>query len=147
MNLINNFKIALNSKKKEKEIRKSILVIDDDQFYSTILTMCLFDEYDVIIKNDGQEALNYLYNNNPRPDLIILDIEMPKMNGRVFLKLLRSSFGINKIPTIILSSNDDERIKSKMLKSGAMYYFNKPIERETLIEEIRSILGYEIAIS
>ncbi len=146
MNLINNFKIALNSKKKEKEIRKSILVIDDDQFYSNILTKCLFEEYDVIIKNDGQEAIDYLYN-NPKPDLIILDIEMPKMNGRVFLKLLRSSFEINKIPIIILSSNDDERIKSKMLKSGAMYYFNKPIARETLIDGIRSILGYEIAIS
>ena len=76
--------IKAYNKIKQGKKKKRVLIIDDDSMSIKILTKCLHEIYDIVAKSDGNEAMDYLHNNT-NPDIIILDIEMPNMNGRVFL--------------------------------------------------------------
>lgn len=68
----------------ESEEMKTILVVDDNEMVCVLLKSILEAKYKIVIRNDGQDALAFLDQGN-RPDLILLDMLMPKMNGRTFV--------------------------------------------------------------
>jgi len=111
---------------------KSILVVDDDLNTLQVVGYTLRrNGYNVICGTRGNEALNLAVKHHP--DLIILDILMPGINGYEVLKQLQNNSATKDIPVLILSVLND---KEKGLRSGAKAYFTKPLDEEELLAEI-----------
>jgi putative two-component system response regulator len=115
-----------------------VLIVDDD-FINRKLIQALLKRHPDLVgtmieANDGSEALNAL-KENPDIDLILLDILMPVLDGKEFLKIFRSDPENSRIPVIVLSTDDTQ--KSTVLDLGAEDFIIKPIGEEELIDRIR----------
>jgi CheY-like chemotaxis protein len=97
---------------------------------------------------DGVEAIAFLrqqgadYADVPRPDLILLDLNMPRMNGREFLAKIKSEPNFSSIPTIVFTTSDIERDVVASYQLGANSYITKPVNVEQLITVVRQIEAY-----
>ena len=97
---------------------------------------------------DGVEAIAFLrqqgadYADVPRPDLILLDLNMPRMNGREFLANIKSEPNFSTIPTIVFTTSDIERDVVASYQLGANSYITKPVNVEQLITVVRQIEAY-----
>jgi CheY-like chemotaxis protein len=97
---------------------------------------------------DGVEALAFLrrqgadYADVPRPDLILLDLNMPRMNGRELLAKIKSEPDFSSIPAIVLTTSDIERDVVATYQLGANSYITKPVDVEQFIAAVRQIEGY-----
>jgi len=107
------------------------------------LTLEAFNEANpsarIFVVKDGVEAMAFLTNASNRPDLILLDLNMPKMDGRQVLAAIKEDEGLKSIPTIILTTSDADAdiIKSYQLQANS--YLCKPVDLsafETLVESI-----------
>ena len=115
---------------------EKIILVDDDSNILTSVSLALRSEgWSVETYNDGEQGLNALQRNNP--DIAILDIKMPKLDGMEVLKKLRIS---SNIPVIFLTSKDDEIDEALGLRMGADDYITKPFSQKLLIERIRAVL-------
>ncbi len=117
-----------------------ILVVDDERLITTMLKDILEAHgYEVLVAYDGQEGLKRA--RTWRPDLIILDIMMPKLDGFKMARLLKGDRNFQHIPIIILTAKAGEQdaLISKM--SGADVYLVKPVEPKQLLEQITGLLG------
>ncbi len=113
-----------------------ITLVDDDQNIVTSVSMALEAEgFEVTSYPDGSAALEGFAIN--QPDLAVLDIKMPRMDGMELLRRLRAS---HDFPVIFLTSKDDEIDEMLGLKMGADDYITKPFSQRLLIERIRTIL-------
>lgn len=119
---------------------KLILIIDDDPLIRQLLKSFLSNEYTIELKNDGQQAIYWLKSGN-KPDLILLDMEMPEMNGRVFIHRIKTSPIHKNIPIVIISGSNSSLLKNSFLKAGASGFIVKPFQRETINEVINGILN------
>lgn len=120
-------------------MKKKILIIDDDLIYIKIVRKLLCSYYELIIAERSIEAINLL-NNNTVPDLIIVDLILPCVNGINFIKTLLSKTATQKTPIIVVSGMDDENLKEDLLNMGIKKYIDKPIERLHFKEIIDSFL-------
>lgn len=97
---------------------------------------------------DGVDALAFLrrqgecYKNAPKPDLILLDLNMPRMNGREFLAEVKKDPELSAIPVVVLTTSDVERDVVASYKLGAAGYITKPVDMEQFIEAIRQLDSY-----
>jgi len=124
----------VNRKQNNKKYR--ILVVDDERRILNFLTSNLRAQgYEVITASDGLEALEQFHACNP--DLILLDILMPKMNGLDVLKEIR---GFSNIPIIFLSAKGNERDKISGLDMGADDYISKPFSPDELVSRIEALM-------
>lgn len=118
---------------------KKILVVDDSK---TILEMIsgLLKKlgYEVEVASDGLEALEKV--KSIIPDLVILDVNMPKMDGFRVCRLLKFDRNYRSIPIIMLTARDEEENIKTGIKTGADLYLTKPIEPEKLIEAVNRFL-------
>ena len=113
-----------------------ITLVDDDQNILTSVSMALEAEgFEVTTYPDGSAALEGFDAN--QPDLAVLDIKMPRMDGMELLRRLRAK---HDFPVIFLTSRDDEIDEMLGLKMGADDYITKPFSQRLLIERIRTIL-------
>ena len=113
-----------------------IVLVDDDRNILTSVTMALEAEgFDVKSYNDGESALAALLKNIP--ELVVLDIKMPRMDGMEVLTRLREK---SSVPVIFLTSKDDEIDQVIGLRMGADDYITKPFSQRLLIERIRTLL-------
>ncbi len=113
-----------------------ITLVDDDQNILTSVSMALEAEgFEVTTYNDGAAALDGFQTN--QPDLAVLDIKMPRMDGMELLRRLREK---HNFPVIFLTSKDDEIDEMLGLKMGADDYITKPFSQRLLIERIKTIL-------
>ncbi len=114
-----------------------IVVVDDDSIVLkrawTILTEA--DMKAVVLKS-GSQLLDYI-RENEAPDLILLDIRMPEMDGFEVMKKLRTTEKGADIPVIFLTANDDDAAEAKGLESGAMDYIKKPLIANVLVLRVR----------
>lgn len=118
-----------------------IALVDDDRNILTSVSMTLEAEgYDVSVYNDGLQALDAF--NDTLPDMAVLDIKMPRMDGMDLLGRLRQK---TNMPVIFLTSKDDEIDEVLGLRIGADDYVRKPFSQRLLIERIRAILRRESA--
>jgi len=93
---------------------------------------------------DGAEAMTFLrhqgaHSNAPRPDLILLDLNLPKMDGREVLAHIKQDGDLKTIPTIILTTSDDEVDIVKSYKLQANCYLNKPVQLDQFDNLVKSI--------
>lgn len=115
---------------------QKIALVDDDRNILTSVSMALEAEgYSVKTYNDGEEGLKGITDN--APDLVVLDIKMPRMDGMEVLTKLRES---SALPVIFLTSKDDEVDEVIGLRMGADDYITKPFSQRLLIERIRALL-------
>lgn len=115
---------------------EKIILIDDDNNILTSVSVALKAEgWEVETYNDSEQGLIALQRNTP--DIAILDIKMPKLDGMEVLKKLRES---NDVPVIFLTSKDDEIDEAIGLRMGADDYITKPFSQKLLIERIRAVL-------
>jgi len=119
-----------------------IALVDDDRNILTSVSMTLEAEgFDVETYNDGQSALDAF--TRRMPDMAVLDIKMPRMDGMDLLQRLRQK---SSIPVIFLTSKDDEIDEVLGLRMGADDYMKKPFSQRLLVERIRALLRRQDAI-
>ena len=117
-------------------MNEKIILIDDDNNILTSVSVALKAEGWVVeTYNDSEKGLIALQRDTP--DIAILDIKMPKLDGMEVLKKLRES---NDVPVIFLTSKDDEVDEAIGLRMGADDYITKPFSQKLLIERIRAVL-------
>lgn len=123
----------------EKEGKYRILLIEDDPAISNVVELNLkLDNYDVFLARDGEEGLNMVSESDP--DLIILDVMMPKIDGWQVLMQLKSDDKTHDIPVIMLTAIDDEQSKVIGLRGGADDYVPKPFSPLELAARVKVIL-------
>lgn len=123
----------------ERKIKKQLLIIDDKIAIAKIISVYLSEEYDVIYFDTPVKAIQWLYDGN-RPDLIILDLRMPEMNGDEFLIYLKKNGLYKDIPVVVLSGEESSDIRIKMLELGAEDFILKPFNPMELKIRIKKVL-------
>lgn len=119
---------------------KKILVVDDEEDIREIIKVRLISHgYNVLTAEDGYVALSLA--KRERPDLIILDIMMPNMDGYTALKEIRKDKEIGRTPVIILSVKEKNKMEDIFYFQNISDYIEKPFESEELIEKVKKILG------
>lgn len=108
-------------------VKPKILVVDDIEINRIILYEILSDSYEIDQASDGLEAISILLNTMVKPNLLLLDIMMPGMDGFEVLELMKSNESLKKIPVIFITAANEEK---KGLKAGAVDYISKPFEPE-----------------
>jgi DNA-binding response OmpR family regulator len=122
--------------------KKKILVIEDDEDIKTVMVAYLKRAgYEIVAASDGKDGLRRFYSD--RPDLVVLDISMPIMDGWQVLERLRE---VSEVPVLILTAAVQERDKLRGLRSGADDYITKPYSSEELIARIEVALRHSSSV-
>lgn len=103
------------------------------------------------VVNDGVEAIAFLrregaHADKPRPDLVLLDLNLPKMNGRDVLSEIKTDTQLRRIPVVVLTTSQDEEDISGAYDLHANCYVTKPVDLEKFIEVVRSIEDFWVTI-
>lgn len=123
----------------DREGKYRILLIEDDPAISNVVELNLkLDNYEVFLAADGEEGLKMVAETDP--DLIILDVMMPKVDGWQVLMQLKSEDRTRDIPVIMLTAIDDEQSKVIGLRGGADDYVPKPFSPLELAARVRVVL-------
>jgi Response regulators consisting of a CheY-like receiver domain and a winged-helix DNA-binding domain len=121
-------------------VAKKILIVDDEPDIITTIEMMLeSSNYTTITAQDGQEALEKVEKHSP--DLLVLDINMPKVDGYTVFKKLRADPKFRDIPIIILTANTEYGDVKKCITEGVEAYLTKPFKTETLLGLMKGLLG------
>ncbi len=106
---------------------------------------------DLHVAGDGVEALQFLrhqhgYADRPRPDLILLDLNMPRMDGREFLTVIKADPALSDIPVVVLTTSDVERDVISAYQLCAASFITKPVDMEQFTGAIRGLGDYWFAL-
>lgn len=119
-----------------------ILVVDDEKNIILVFKMSLEKAgYDVVIARDGIVALEKAREENP--DLILLDIVLPKMNGFLVFEALQDDPKTEEIPVIFLSARAEKKDLDKAMSMGATDYLVKPLKQHELLEAVEKYIKEE----
>jgi DNA-binding response OmpR family regulator len=107
-------------------MKKIIMIVDDDPQIREIYQVALeMQDYEIIAEPDGKKALDALVKNSKKPDLILLDVMMPKIHGLDVLNTIKTNPATKGIKVIMLSAISDETAKKKAVEYGAYSYIVK----------------------
>ncbi|MCK4261469.1 response regulator [bacterium] len=119
--------------------RKRILIVDDEPHIIKVLTIRLEKAgYEVIAAMDGQETLNKV--RKEMPDLIILDLMLPGIDGYKVCRLLKFDERYKHIPIIVLTARVEEEDRKRSMEVGADEYITKPIKPDEFLDTIKKHL-------
>ena len=121
----------LSNRKYKRDLRRTILIVDDEQINREILGLITGDVYDVLYAENGQQALDIIRENSAVLSLVLLDLMMPVMDGFTLLKIMKEDDSISHIPSIVLTSEKDLEVQS--LKLGASDFISKPFNMPEVI--------------
>ncbi len=120
---------------------KHIMVVDDSKTIRNLLAFVMKAEgFKVTTAEDGLDGLEKLYN-GAQVDLIISDINMPRMDGFTFIKTLREQDAYKDTPIIVLSTEGQEKDIQQGMSFGANLYMVKPAQPEKMVRNIKMLLG------
>jgi class 3 adenylate cyclase len=117
--------------------KRTILVVDDGPDNLTLLSGVLKDEYKVKVANSGARALQALQS-GPLPDLVLLDVMMPEMDGHEVLQRMRDDPRMRDVPVIFVTAMSDAADEQRGLALGAVDYITKPISPATALARVRT---------
>lgn len=121
----------------------TILIVDDSENNLNLLSQILsFDEFKIVKAQDANEALEFLEQFSP--DLILLDLMMPEMNGFELLSVLKNNPLRSAIPVIVVTARTDDHDRYECFRLGAADFITKPVIIEDLLNRISTILQIEI---
>ncbi|MBN2481634.1 MAG: response regulator [Bacteroidales bacterium] len=116
-----------------------ILLVDDSTTNIALLEAVLEDKgYQIIKAQNVQDA--FLSIRRKTPDLILLDLLIPKTSGFDFFEQLRKDEKTSNIPVIVISALSDKEIESKAMELGAVDFINKPVDIQYLVKRVESVL-------
>ena len=119
--------------------KKKILVVDDTEFNRDLVVQLLEEDYDMVIAENGEEALTMT--EKERPDLILMDLGMPVMDGWEATRRLKANDELKNIPIIAVTSHAMVGDEIDARKAGCDDYLSKPIDDEALIQKIKRLIG------
>ncbi|WP_299117775.1 response regulator [uncultured Winogradskyella sp.] len=122
-----------------------IMLIEDDMIEVMKLNRAIISlklNHEIIEANNGEQALKVLEQKENLPDIILLDLNMPKINGIEFLKILKVDDRLKYIPTIILTTSNNQRDLLECYKIGIAGYILKPLKYEDYVSKIEKLLSY-----
>ncbi|QWR77548.1 hybrid sensor histidine kinase/response regulator [Candidatus Magnetomonas plexicatena] len=117
--------------------KQKILVVDDERLNIDVLVDILRADYNVVVAKNGQEALRRAASAQP-PELILLDIMMPDMNGYEVCKKLKKDTQTSEIPVIFITALNDSGDEEKGFNAGAVDYISKPFSASTVRARVKS---------
>ncbi|MBU3821274.1 response regulator [Flavobacteriaceae bacterium XHP0103] len=123
----------------------NILLIEDDMIEVMKLNRAILSlklNHNIIEANNGEEALKILEKKDELPDIILLDLNMPKINGIEFLNILKKDAVLKYIPTIILTTSNNQKDLLECYKIGIAGYILKPLKYEEYVSKIEKLLAY-----
>jgi CheY-like chemotaxis protein len=125
-------------------MKKCILLIEDNEpIRENTAELLELDNYEVIVATDGYEGLEMLQAR--KPDLILCDILMPKMDGYDFLRAMRKDYRFSSLPFIFFTAYSEKKDIEKGIQMGATDYLVKPFEANELIRLIQKYLPKEVS--
>ena len=123
----------------------NILFIEDDTIETMKLNRTiakLGEKHTIIQANNGEEALRILKEEQRLPDIILLDLNMPRMNGIEFLQILKKDEILKYLPTIILTTSENRTDLLECYRIGIAGYVIKPLKYEDYEEKIKKVIAY-----
>lgn len=118
----------------------TILVVDDEEYIQRILSFALTAEgFEVETASDGEEALEMI--RECRPDVVVLDLMLPVVDGLGVLRSIRENRETNQIPVVVLSAKGRDMDRQAALQGGANDYVTKPFNPARLIEKVQELLA------
>lgn len=119
---------------------KKILVVEDELFVRTLVQSRLeANGYEVTTASDGEQALGKA--RSEKPDLIILDLMLPKLDGARLCRLLKLDDNYKHIPILVLTARVQKESFQKALEAGADAFLSKPFVPETLLDKVKQLLN------
>lgn len=119
---------------------KKVLLVDDDKLIDKMIsTFFMSSGISTEIAVNGVEALEVL--KKIRPDAIILDLMMPKMDGFEFCERVKKNEQLKNIPIIAISAFCTESYRERILALGACDFFNKPLRVKKLVDKVKAVIG------
>ncbi len=131
--------------KLNSEVKKKILVVDDDGMYCKYIQKILGDKYIVLFETSGLSAVTKMA--QVRPDLILLDYEMPKLNGFTLYDCIKDETSLQDIPIAFLTSKNDVETVQKAATLGPEGYFLKSMAPEELISGVDKLFARRKVLS
>jgi|TARA_B110000977_G_scaffold131997_1_gene168056 CheY-like chemotaxis protein len=127
------------------ENKLNVLLIEDNlievmKMERTISSLGL--NHIINVANNGEEALKILENKQKWPDLILLDLNMPRISGIEFLLILKNNKSLKHIPTVILTTSDNQKDIDECYRIGVSGYIVKPLKYHDYVDKIQNVLSY-----
>ncbi len=133
------------------EQHRSILLVEDDPDHEALTIRALKKSNivnDVAIARDGEEAVDMLLGPNPiKPQVILLDLKLPKLDGLEVLRRIRESDATRTLPVVILTSSDEERDVVRSYSLGVNSYIRKPVNFTDFAEATRQLGMYWLVLN
>jgi DNA-binding response OmpR family regulator len=121
--------------------QQRILIVDDSELVLTMAEDALTEAgYAVFCASNGLEANSYIFSAD-RPDLIIMDVMLPMLDGNKKVKLLKEKGFISNIPILLLSSKTEEELQRLTIESGADGYLRKPFSPAEIVAAVKKFLS------
>ena len=120
---------------------KNILIVDDDEMILKMAEYILEQEgYDVVKALSGMSCLEYL--KHTKPDLILLDVEMPVMSGIQTMEIMKANEEFQKIPVMFITATADVETVAAAGRLGVADYIKKPFMPQDLVDRVKKILRF-----
>jgi DNA-binding response OmpR family regulator len=121
-------------------LSKKVLVVEDDMAIAGLLTRSLQNEgFEVVAVHDGESGLVKCV--EFRPDVLLLDVNLPKLDGFSVAKRLKATDALKNIPIIFLTAKDRPTDMIQGIQAGAKHYLTKPFKLDELISKVRKLAG------
>jgi len=122
------------------------LLVEDDKIDAMTVKRAMSEiniKNELHIVDNGEKALEYLLNNgNKRPCLILLDLNMPKMNGIEFLNIIKNDTSLKTIPVVVITTSNEEQDKLESFRLGIAGYMLKPVDYGEFVKVMKTIDQY-----
>jgi CheY-like chemotaxis protein len=118
---------------------KRILIVEDNPINMELTTQLLEDDYELLTATDGAAGLSTATEHGP--DLILMDLSLPVMDGWEAIRKIRASAKIGHTPIIALSAHAAQADIERAMAAGASDYVTKPVDEDVLLERIEALLG------
>ena len=131
-----------------------VLLVEDDPG-DVLMTKEAFEDYKVVnqlhVVNDGTEAMAFLrregeHAEKPRPDLVLLDLNLPRMDGREVLEAIKSDPDLASIPVVVLTTSEAEEDVLRSYSLHANAYVTKPVDFDRFIQVVRQIDDFFVTV-
>jgi CheY-like chemotaxis protein len=141
------------------EVRPITILLVEDNLQDIEITRRAFDKgrvrNDVMVVRNGEEALDYLYrrgkfqdpNASPRPGMILLDLNLPKVGGLEVLQQIKKDESLKKIPVIVLTVSQREQDIVRSYDLGVNTYIQKPVEFDNFMRVVNTVHDYWVLIA
>lgn len=110
----------------------TVLIVDDIEMNRSILKKALYDDYQILEAEDGEEAIRMVASNLKTISIILLDLNMPKMDGFQVMEILKKKNAMKYIPIILITGDTNDKVKQKGYELGAVEYITKPFHVDVI---------------